>query len=161
MENNNVKKNARGRRNSRIQTLTSRESIRLKSRTTIHNRNKLLRPRVSPRRAHTHTRTLCTSRYNRNIRHHFTIFFLQKFSGKNTAVQIKPRMQRYILCEPTQSKYTSKFPKSNFLQKFTKKNRNPKPRRKLYANLHNRFTGQYFTKFSINGHLQVKNHKPK
>lgn len=156
MEDSDVK-NVRGRRGPRIRTFILRGSMQLRYKTTIHNTEKLPRPRVSHKRAHTHT--LCepaqpkfTSPFHKSI-------FIQKFSGKNTAAQIKPRTQRYASLRSRNAHQY--FPNATFYRHLQDKHRGPKPRRKLYASLRNRFTIQYFTKAILNGHLQVKNRRPK
>ena len=45
---------------------------------------------------------------------------------KNAAPRIEPRTRTHTLCEPAQSKCTSSFHKSHFIQRFTRKM--PRPR---------------------------------
>lgn len=96
MEDSDVK-NIWGRRDPRIRTFILRGSMQLRYKTTIHNTEKLPRPRVRHKRAHTHI--LCASRHSRNLRHHFTRAFLYRnFQEKIPRPKLSPERRDMRVC---------------------------------------------------------------
>ena len=83
---------------------------------------------------------------------------------KNAAPQIEPKTQTHTLCELAQSKCTSTFHKSQFLQKFTGKmprlRLSPECRRTLCASLRSQNALQHFTRATLYGNLQEKCRAP-
>ena len=95
-------------------------------------------------------RRLCASPRSRNACQHFTRgTFSQKFTGKMLQTKAVPQ----TLCDPAQSKRTSRFHKSHFTQKFTGKmpqaTLNPERGRILCASLRNRNACQDFTRATL------------